>query len=103
MYEKLVRDNIIDIIKENGEHPIFEVLDDESFKFELERKLLEECKEVINSFGNDRIEEFADLLEVMLALIDLEGKTFEDINFVREQKKEKRGGFSKRLYLKDVE
>ena len=103
MYSKLVRDNIPDIIKANGENPITEVLSDERYKKELENKLIEECNEVINSSGIDRIEELADLLEVMIAMSNLENKTIEDVDKVRIKKKEKRGGFSKKIYLKDVE
>lgn len=103
MYGKLVRDNIPNIIESNGEKPIVEVLDEQNYKIELENKLIEECSEVINSSGKDRIEELADLLEVMIAIVDLENKTIDDVENARIKKKEKRGSFSKRLYLKDVE
>lgn len=103
MYNKLVRDNIPDIIKSNGENPIIEILNDKLYKKELENKLLEECNEVINSTGEDRIEELADLLEVMIAMANIENKTIDDVDKVRIKKKEKRGGFSKKIYLKDVE
>ena len=46
--------------------------------------------------------ELADLLEVMISLAELENKTLDDINFAREQKKNERGGFTKRLFLKNV-
>jgi len=46
-YKKLVRDNIPDIIKNNGEIPITRILSNGEYKFELEKKLLEECNEVI--------------------------------------------------------
>jgi len=103
MYNKLVRDNIPDIIKSNGENPIIEILNDKLYKKELENKLLEECNEVINSTGEDRIEELADLLEVMIAMANIENKTIDDVDKVRIKKKEKRGGFSKKIYLKYVE
>jgi len=102
MYKKLVRDNIPDIIKANGEIPVVEVLSDNDYKKELEKKLFEECQEVLDSTGIDRIEELADLLEVMISLAELENKTFYDIIELREDKKSKRGGFSKRLFLKGV-
>jgi len=38
----------------------------------------------------------------MISLAELENKTFYDINELREDKKSKRGGFSKRLFLKGV-
>ena len=102
MYEKLVRDNIPDIIRKNGEEPVVEILNDERYKAELEKKLKEECNEVINAKENNRIEELADLLEVMYSLVELEDKTMEDVEKVRIGKKLKRGGFSDKIYLKGV-
>lgn len=102
MYNKLVRDNIPDIIKSRGGEPITRILDDTEYRLELEKKLLEEANEVINASGDDRIEELADLLEVMYALMDLENKSLEDVQVVRENKALKRGAFTKRLYLENV-
>lgn len=39
MYKKLVRDNIPDIIRKNSEEPIIEILDNDRYKEELEKKL----------------------------------------------------------------
>ena len=101
-YGKLVRDNIPNIIRENGENPVTRILTDEEYKKELEKKLLEECKEVLETKNDDRIEELADLLEVMLALGKVEGKTFEDIINVCEQKRVKRGAFGQKIYFEKV-
>ena len=101
-YGKLVRDNIPNIIRENGEEPITRILSNEEYKKELEKKLLEECKEVIEARNEDRLEELADLLEVMLALGKIEGETFEDIIKACEQKRLKRGAFEQRIYLEKV-
>lgn len=103
MYNKLVRDNIPEIIKSNGENPITRILDDEEYKKELERKLLEEYNEVLESSGDDRMEELADMLEVMISIAELENKTLEDIINICEEKRKKRGGFKKKLYLEKVE
>ena len=102
-YKKLVRDNIPDIIKNNGEVPITRILSNEEYKFELEKKLLEECKEVIESCGEDRIEELADLLEVVIALGKIESRTLEDIIKVCEIKRQKRGAFDQMIYLEEVQ
>lgn len=102
MYEKLVRDNIPEIIKQNNEEPIIRILTDEEYKKELEKKLFEEYNEVLDSTGNNRIEELADMLEVMISLAEVENKSFEEIEKVRVLKKEKRGGFSKKIYLEGV-
>lgn len=101
-YNKLVRDKIPDIIKNNGEDPIVRILDDEEYRTELEKKLGEELTEVLSSNGEERIEELADMLEVMIALAKIEGKSLEDIIRECDIKREKRGGFSKKLYLSGV-
>ena len=102
-YNKLVRDNIPDIIKNNGEIPITRILSDNEYKIELEKKLYEEYQEVLNSSGKDRIEELADMLEVMISLAKLEGKDLNDVIEVAKVKGLKRGGFNKRVYLEGVE
>ena len=102
IYNKLVRDNIPDKIKSNGENPIFSILDDEKYKEELEKKLYEEYQEVLESSGNDRIEELADMLEVIKALVKLENKTLDDVIEVANQKVKKRGAFDKKIFLEKV-
>ena len=66
IYNKLVRDNIPDIIIANDEFPVTRILDDSEYKLELEKKLLEEYNEVLNTNNSvDRIEELADMLEII--------------------------------------
>ncbi len=101
-YNKLVRDNIPDIIKNNGEIPITRILNDDEYKIELEKKLYEEYQEVLNSSGKERIEELADMLEVMISLAKLEGKDLDDVIEVAKVKRLKRGGFNKKIYLEGV-
>ena len=74
IYNKLVRDKIPEIIKNNGEEPIIEILNDIDYKKELEKKLYEEYLEVIESSGLNRLEELADMLEVIKSLAALENK-----------------------------
>lgn len=101
-YNKLVRDKIPSIITNNGEIPVTRILNDEEYKTELERKLYEEYQEVINSNDKDRLEELADMIEVIKALASLEGKNLQDIILIAEQKREKRGGFKDKIYLERV-
>lgn len=101
-YNKLVRDKIPSIITNNGEIPVTRILNDEEYKIELERKLYEEYQEVINSKNIDRLEELADMIEVIKALASLEGKKLQDIILLAEQKREKRGGFKDKIYLERV-
>lgn len=102
IYNKLVRDNIPEIIKNNGENPIISILDDKRYKEELEKKLFEEYNEVLEASGMDRIEELADMLEVIIALAKLENKTLNDVIDVQKQKVKKRGAFDEKIYLEKV-
>ena len=102
VYNKLVRDNIPNIIKSNGEIPITRILDNDEYKKELENKLYEEYQEVLSSSGDDRIEELADMLEIIKTLANLENKTLNDVILVAEQKNKKRGDLDEKIYLEKV-
>ena len=99
MYNKLVRDNIPDIIKKNGATPIVRILDDEEYFKELNRKLKEELNEYLD--GND-IEELADLYAVMLAILDYKKMSLMEFDIIRKMKVEKRGAFKNKIYLESV-
>ena len=102
IYNKLVRDRIPEIIKNNGEEPIIEILNDKEYKNELEKKLYEEYLEVIESKGESRLEELADMISVIASLAKLENKDLSDIINISTKKDEKRGSFDKKIYLKKV-
>ena len=100
VFNKLVRDNIPDIIASNGEEAVTSVLGDDEYKLELYKKLLEEANEVISSkSSNETIEELADVLEILNAIAVLNGKKIDDVVEVARQKRLKRGGFEKRIFL----
>ena len=99
-YKKLVRDKIPEIIKQNGDSPITRILDNEEYTKELNKKLLEECNEYLAS---EDVEEIADILEVIRAIIKAKGHTPEEIEEIRKQKAQKRGGFDKQIYLEGIE
>lgn len=101
-YNKLVRDKIPNIIEGNGGTPIIKILNESDYKKELENKLYEEYKEVIDASGDDRIEELADMLEVIKSLASLENKDLNDIIDIANKKKEKRGAFEERIFLEKV-
>ena len=100
IFNKLVRDKIPEIIKNNGEESITRVLSDEEYRAELYKKLLEEANEVITSQGTEStIEELADVLEVLISLAELDNKDLNDVIEISNQKRLKRGGFEKRIFL----
>ena len=102
VYNKLVRDNIPNIIKNKGEEPVVRLLDDNEYKIELEKKLYEEYQEVISASGSDRLEELADMLEVIRALAKLENNDLNDIIKIADEKNIKRGAFEDRIFLEKV-
>ncbi len=100
IYNKLVRDNIPDIIRSDNEKPVTRILTDAEYERELYRKLAEECKEVYRAEDNDEAcKELADVLEVIRTIANVKGKSLEDIIKLAEDKRNKRGGFSKKIYL----
>ena len=98
-YDKLIRDKIPEIIEQSGKKCIVEVMDNDTYIEYLDQKLNEELAE----YQQDKsIEELADLLEVMYAVVAARGYSVEELERIRLEKAEKRGAFEKRLLLKSV-
>jgi len=95
-YHKLVRDRIPEIIEASGERCKTEILSDDAYLKMLDAKLDEELAEY---HKDQNIEELADLLEVIRAAAIARGYTLEELEAVRAEKAEKRGGFEKRILL----
>jgi predicted house-cleaning noncanonical NTP pyrophosphatase (MazG superfamily) len=98
-YNKLVRDKIPEIIEADGKKAVVEVLDMNKCREFLNVKLAEELLEYQESGS---IEELADIMEIIYALIDSKGISREQFDKVRMDKLNERGGFKKRLLLKEV-
>ncbi|MFA9398973.1 MAG: phosphoribosyl-ATP pyrophosphohydrolase [Clostridiaceae bacterium] len=98
-YNKLVRDNIPEIIKNSGKKFNIRILDNCTYYEALISKLLEEVNEFIES---DNPEEIADILEVIEAIILAKNLTLDEINEMKKYKKQERGGFDKKILLEDV-
>ena len=100
VFNKLVRDKIPNIIEKNGEQAITRILGDDEYRKQLYKKLLEETNEVIGSKdSNETLEELADVLEVLKSIAELENKNLDDIIEMAREKRLKRGGFEKRIFL----
>ena len=99
VYNKLVRDNIPDIILKDNELPSTRILGDEEYIKELDRKLLEEVNEYLE---NDNIEEMVDILEVIRAILDYYETSYDEIEEKRIKKAKKRGAFKERIFLEKV-
>ena len=98
-YNKLVRDHIPEIIEASGKTCVTEILSDEDYLRMVDAKLDEELAEY---HKDQNIEELADLMEVIYAAAIARGYTLEELERVRAEKAEKRGGFGKKILLKEV-
>jgi predicted house-cleaning noncanonical NTP pyrophosphatase (MazG superfamily) len=98
-YHKLVRDRIPEIIEASGKNCKIEILSDEEYLRMVDAKLDEELAEY---HKDQNIEELADLMEVIYAAAIARGYTIEQLEQVRAEKAAKRGGFQKRILLKEV-
>lgn len=98
-YNKLVRDRIPEIIRASGKTCTTEILSAEEYLRMIDAKLDEELAEY---HEDQNIEELADLLEVIRAVAIARGYTIEDLERVRAEKATNRGGFEKRILLKEV-
>lgn len=99
VYNKLVRDRIPEIIEADGKRCVCKTLPQDQYITMLDAKLNEELAEYQQSKS---LEELADLLEVMGAVVLARGYTWEQLTDIRKKKKEERGGFEKRILLKEV-
>lgn len=99
IFNKLVRDKIPEIINNNNEVAVTRILDDINYRKELIKKLLEEYNEVKESDKDNILEELADMLEIIETIAKLENKTLNDLLKIKEEKKQKRGGFDNKIFL----
>ena len=95
-FNKLVRDKIPEIIKAQGQHPNFQILSEEKYLFELDRKLCEEMQEYQESKD---LEELADMLDVIYAICQARGHSIDELSELQKRKCENKGAFSKKYFL----
>ena len=98
-YNKLVRDKIPHIIEQAGKTCVYETLSDEQYIQMLNEKLLEEVKEYLES---GTVEELADIVEVMHAILAFKDVSIEEFQKIRLDKLNARGGFLDKILLKEV-
>ena len=101
IYNKLVRDKIPENINsKEGRKCNYKILNDEEYLQELNKKIFEEAHEFIEEHD---IEELADLMEVVFAIMKIRNISIEDVEKARQVKNGKKGSFNDKIYLIDVE
>ncbi|TWP15977.1 phosphoribosyl-ATP pyrophosphohydrolase [TM7 phylum sp. oral taxon 353] len=99
IYNKLVRDRILEIIKANGQKATHRILSADEYAVELTKKLFEEVEEYSRDKNTD---ELADIMEVVYTLARLHNCTPEELDKLRANKAKKRGGFNEKIFLIEV-
>lgn len=99
IHNKLVRDKIPQIIEGAGKTCVTRTLSDDEYIAALDKKLQEELNEYL---ADGSMEELADLLEVMMAAAKARGHDFGEVERIRWDKADKRGGFDQRIFLESV-
>jgi len=87
-YNKLVRDKIPEEINNiDGRKANYKILNDNEYIQELDKKLFEEAHEFIEEHS---VEELADLMEVIYAIMKTKNISFEDVKIARDIKNKKK-------------
>ncbi len=89
-YNKLIRDKIPEIIERSGKKAVTERLDADKYKKYPDMKLGEELQEYLQS---DNVEELADLVEVIYAILEFKGMGLSEFDSLRKNKVEERGAY----------
>lgn len=113
IFNKLVRDKMVDIYKHDVENKIsasgysVRYMDKAETLDKLKDKLLEESQEVFDVYNKEDKtqlkEELADVIEVIDAILFHNTISLEEVLAIRDAKKEKRGGFEKGVYLEHID
>ena len=75
----------------------------ERMSFDERKTLLELLNELNEYLESGEIEELADLEEVLRAILDIKGCSYDKFESIRKQKAEKRGAFKEKIFLESTE
>jgi predicted house-cleaning noncanonical NTP pyrophosphatase (MazG superfamily) len=99
-YPKLVRDRIPEILAAKGLKAQTRVLTDDEYIKYLLKKMVEESTELLSSLEKGNMEEeLADVLELIDAIVKFKVWKMEDIITIQKEKRQKNGGFEKKILL----
>jgi len=103
-FNKLCRDLVPELMENNWGSKVEVIqLSDELYKRELDNKLKEESEEVtLSKSREERVNELADLQEVLESIMNAHNISLEEVKFYQEKRKEHRGGFSNKVYVGSV-
>jgi len=113
IFNKLVRDNMVDIYEHDVKNEIsasdykVRYMSPEETLEKLKDKLLEEAQEVFVAYGEEDKtnlkEEMADVIEVIDAMLYHNKISLEEVLAIRDAKRAKKGGFEKGIFLESID
>ena len=102
--QKLIRDGLPQMMRDQGLKVFERRLDEGEFIHALKEKLIEEAAEARDAAAPaELLAELADLMEVIYALAAATGLPMEEIEAQRQAKRAVRGGFDQRIFNAAVE
>jgi len=103
-YNKLIRDRIPEIIMGEGGVPEVSKLSDADYQNALKVKMSEEAKELLDAQTKvEVLNELVDIHELIRAIAANYGLSMAELEKKLQEKKQERGGFEKKLWLKYVD
>ncbi len=99
---KLARDKIIEDCEQQNIGIDYHIMNEGDYHKALAQKLQEESLEVVSAQKDELLEELADVQEVLDALLKAHGFTSEQLHQVQLEKREKKGGFDKKIYVNAI-
>ena len=97
-YNKLIRDKVPENLDNKNVKYKIHIADEKEYEEKLREKLGEEVQEFLK---NSSAEELADILEVIYALCDFYKIDKENLEKIRKDKFEKKGGLKNRIILEE--
>ncbi len=102
-YNKLVRDNIPNILDIEGKEYKTRILSEEEYELELRKKIIEEATELSKAESIEEIiYELADIYELIEYVLMVNKIDKRKIDITRIKKNMKNGGFDDKVFLEHV-
>ena len=86
-------------MKASGDEWETRIMGSKEYEKELKKKLVEEAKEVESASREELINELSDVLELAKSIATHFKISFSKVEKFQEEKRKKRGGFKKKLFL----
>ena len=100
---KLVRDKVPSLVTKDGGSYSLKLLSSLEHQHEITKKMYEELNEYNTATSKEEaIEELVDIVELIYAAVKLHDLSLEQFEEIRLNKKKKKGGFEKGIYLNSI-